>query len=67
MTELTRDQKIQITNGRRHNLSRSIFELELDIIVMAAQGRTEDVELLRGRIAQFKDADSVLAELIQTL
>jgi hypothetical protein len=67
MFELTKEQKIQIINGRRQALTRNIFELELDIIVRGSQGRTEEVESLKQGIQQLKNADLALQELIDSL
>lgn len=67
MNELTREQKIQIVNNRRYNVSRNIFEFELDIIVMGAQGRTEDAEVMKGKIEELKNADLLLQQFIESL
>lgn len=67
MNELTKEQKIQIITNRRLNVSRNIFEFELDIVVMTAQGRTEDVALIKTKIEELKAADTSLQQLIDSL
>lgn len=67
MIELTKDQKIQMVSSRRQSVSRNIFELQLDIVVMNSQGRTDDVTVLNQRIAELENTDLALQQFIETL
>lgn len=67
MVELTKEQKRQIVDNRRLIVSRNIFELEVDIVVMNTQGRSEDVLALNKRIEELKLTDLALQELAATL
>lgn len=67
MIELAKEQKIQIIEQRRMTISRNIFDLELDVVVVTSYGRAEDVEAIKKRIEELKSADLSLQQLINTL
>ena len=67
MIELTKEQKIQIVENRRMIVARNIFELQVDIVVMTVQGRTEEIEILNKRIDELNATDVSLQEFMNTL
>lgn len=67
MIELTKEQKMQIINNRRLVVARNIFELEVDIVVMNTQGRTDEVAVLNKRIEDLRLTDLSLQEFTATL
>lgn len=67
MIELTNEQKLQILENRRMIVARNAFEVEVDIVVMTAQGRKDEVDILSNRIAELRATDVALQEFIKTI
>lgn len=67
MLPLSKDQKVQIVNNRRLSVSRNIFDIQLDIVVMESQGRIDEIALLNQRIAELQATDDALVQFIETL
>lgn len=66
MIELPIEQKRQIIENRRVIVARNKFEFEIDIIVMTARGRTEEVAILNQQIEELAATDLALLELLKT-
>lgn len=67
MIDLTKEQKLQIIENRRIIMARNVFELQVDVVVMETQGRTDDVNMLNQRIDELIAADKALLLFIESV
>lgn len=67
MLELDKDAKIQMIINRRTIMARSVFELELEAVLLETTNRPDELSRVQTRISDLKNADEAFEQMLKDL